>query len=213
MGLKSGLLIELVAVLAFLLEQETYYHRYLLIFIDVNQFQIVVKRLWKVLPVRQKPEIMQKLNLKFLNLKTFLTSQQPTLLISESTYATTIRDSKRCRERDFLKKIHSTVENGGKVGFWVYFLISGFSLFFARQPQTVQTSLGERTKVSRSISIVTSWSFLWLGSSRDFQCFSGTWGFSESCLLENWVFWRIKKFQNVLNHHVKTPIRNQSRVK
>jgi len=40
---------------------------------------------------------------------------RPTLLISESTYATTIRDSKRCRERDFLKKVYNTVENGGKV--------------------------------------------------------------------------------------------------
>jgi integrator complex subunit 11 len=40
---------------------------------------------------------------------------KPTVLISESTYATTIRDSKRSRERDFLKKIHRCVENGGKV--------------------------------------------------------------------------------------------------
>lgn len=40
---------------------------------------------------------------------------RPTLLITESTYATTIRDSKRCRERDFLKKVHETVERGGKV--------------------------------------------------------------------------------------------------
>lgn len=39
----------------------------------------------------------------------------PNLLITESTYATTIRDSKRCRERDFLKKVHERVENGGKV--------------------------------------------------------------------------------------------------
>ncbi|XP_040120023.1 integrator complex subunit 11 isoform X2 [Oryx dammah] len=30
---------------------------------------------------------------------------RPNLLITESTYATTIRDSKRCRERDFLKKV------------------------------------------------------------------------------------------------------------
>lgn len=37
------------------------------------------------------------------------------MLITESTYATTIRDSKRCRERDFLKKVHETVERGGKV--------------------------------------------------------------------------------------------------
>lgn len=41
---------------------------------------------------------------------------RPSLLITESTYATTIRDSKRCRERDFLKKVHETVERGGKVG-------------------------------------------------------------------------------------------------
>ncbi|XP_065559433.1 integrator complex subunit 11-like isoform X4 [Artemia franciscana] len=40
---------------------------------------------------------------------------RPDLLISESTYATTIRDSKRCRERDFLKKVHECVNNGGKV--------------------------------------------------------------------------------------------------
>ncbi|XP_052672746.1 integrator complex subunit 11-like [Crassostrea angulata] len=39
----------------------------------------------------------------------------PDLLITESTYATTIRDSKRCRERDFLKKVHDCVEKGGKV--------------------------------------------------------------------------------------------------
>ncbi|EDV23926.1 uncharacterized protein TRIADDRAFT_57642 [Trichoplax adhaerens] len=40
---------------------------------------------------------------------------RPNLLITESTYATTIRDSKRCRERDFLTKVHECVERGGKV--------------------------------------------------------------------------------------------------
>ncbi|ULU04333.1 hypothetical protein L3Y34_017244 [Caenorhabditis briggsae] len=40
---------------------------------------------------------------------------RPTILISESTYATTIRDSKRARERDFLRKVHETVMKGGKV--------------------------------------------------------------------------------------------------
>uniref|UniRef100_A0A3Q4BIY8 Integrator complex subunit 11 n=1 Tax=Mola mola TaxID=94237 RepID=A0A3Q4BIY8_MOLML len=40
---------------------------------------------------------------------------RPDILISESTYATTIRDSKRCRERDFLKKVHESIERGGKV--------------------------------------------------------------------------------------------------
>ncbi|XP_035828983.1 integrator complex subunit 11 [Aplysia californica] len=39
---------------------------------------------------------------------------RPDLLITESTYATTIRDSKRCRERDFLRKVHDCVEKGGK---------------------------------------------------------------------------------------------------
>ncbi|GIX70829.1 integrator complex subunit 11 [Caerostris extrusa] len=37
---------------------------------------------------------------------------RPDLLITESTYATTIRDSKRCRERDFLTKVHDCVEKG-----------------------------------------------------------------------------------------------------
>lgn len=39
----------------------------------------------------------------------------PDLLITETTYATTIRDSKRAREGDFLKKVHDCVINGGKV--------------------------------------------------------------------------------------------------
>eukprot|EP00873_Tetraselmis_striata_P036643 jgi/Tetstr1/456907/TSEL_043577.t1 len=40
---------------------------------------------------------------------------RPDLLITESTYATTIRDSKRIRERDFLTQVHETIEQGGKV--------------------------------------------------------------------------------------------------
>ncbi|KYQ94230.1 integrator complex subunit 11 [Tieghemostelium lacteum] len=40
---------------------------------------------------------------------------KPDLLITETTYATTIRDSKRGRERDFLKRVHECVEKGGKV--------------------------------------------------------------------------------------------------
>ncbi|KJE94421.1 integrator complex subunit 11 [Capsaspora owczarzaki ATCC 30864] len=40
---------------------------------------------------------------------------RPDLLITESTYATTIRDSKRNREGEFLRKIHECVEQGGKV--------------------------------------------------------------------------------------------------
>ena len=40
---------------------------------------------------------------------------QPDVLITESTYAATIRDSKRARERDFLKQVHQCVASGGKV--------------------------------------------------------------------------------------------------
>ncbi|KAI8059085.1 beta-lactamase-like protein [Gongronella butleri] len=40
---------------------------------------------------------------------------RPDVLITESTYGTTIRDSKRSRERDFLKKVHDCVLGGGKV--------------------------------------------------------------------------------------------------
>ena len=40
---------------------------------------------------------------------------KPDVLITESTYAGTIRDSKRARERDFLKKIYDCIQNGGKV--------------------------------------------------------------------------------------------------
>lgn len=61
---------------------------------------------------------------------------RPDILISESTYATTIRDSKRCRERDFLKKVHESIERGGKVmaavrltpyfDFWKFWFYSCF---------------------------------------------------------------------------------------
>lgn len=40
---------------------------------------------------------------------------KPDLFITETTYATTIRDPKSSRERDFLKAVHQAVERGGKV--------------------------------------------------------------------------------------------------
>ncbi|KAJ2823621.1 Integrator complex subunit 11, partial [Coemansia furcata] len=40
---------------------------------------------------------------------------RPDVLITETTYGTTIRDSKRSRERDFLEKVHRCVLRGGKV--------------------------------------------------------------------------------------------------
>lgn len=40
---------------------------------------------------------------------------RPDVLITETTYATTIRDSKRTRERELLQKIYACVKAGGKV--------------------------------------------------------------------------------------------------
>lgn len=40
---------------------------------------------------------------------------RPDLLITESTYATLVRDSKRCREQDFLNRVKECVDRGGKV--------------------------------------------------------------------------------------------------
>ncbi|XP_037089149.1 integrator complex subunit 11-like [Pollicipes pollicipes] len=65
----------------------------------------------------------------------------PDLLITESTYATTIRDSKRCRERDILKKVHECVERGGKV------LIPVFALGRAQELCILLESYWERTNL------------------------------------------------------------------
>jgi Cft2 family RNA processing exonuclease len=54
---------------------------------------------------------------------------RPDLLISESTYATTIRDSKKCREHDFLKKVHDCIDKGGKVLIPVFALGRAQELF------------------------------------------------------------------------------------
>ena len=40
---------------------------------------------------------------------------RPDVLITESTYATTLRESKRGREREFLRNIHQCIAEGGKV--------------------------------------------------------------------------------------------------
>jgi len=39
---------------------------------------------------------------------------RPDVLITESTYGTTVRDSKRSREREFLRVVHDTVVSGGR---------------------------------------------------------------------------------------------------
>ena len=63
---------------------------------------------------------------------------RPDLLITESTYATTIRDSKRARERDFLKNVHEAVVRGGKV------LIPVFALGRAQELLILIESYWER---------------------------------------------------------------------
>lgn len=70
---------------------------------------------------------------------------RPDLLISESTYATTIRDSKRARERDFLKKVHDCVQMGGKV------LIPVFALGRAQELCILLESYWERMDLKHPI--------------------------------------------------------------
>ncbi|KAL6051630.1 Integrator complex subunit 11 [Balamuthia mandrillaris] len=67
---------------------------------------------------------------------------RPDVLITESTYATTVRDSKRWRERDFLKRVHGCVENGGKV------LIPVFALGRAQELCILLDTYWERRNLS-----------------------------------------------------------------
>ncbi|MEN2495618.1 MAG: Integrator complex subunit 11, variant 3 [Marteilia pararefringens] len=53
----------------------------------------------------------------------------PDFIITESTYATTIRDSKYCRERDFLKKLTNCIKHGGKVLIPVFALGRAHEIF------------------------------------------------------------------------------------
>ncbi|KAJ3258297.1 Integrator complex subunit 11 [Boothiomyces macroporosus] len=75
---------------------------------------------------------------------------EPDLLITESTYATTIRDSKRARERDFLKKVHDAVSNGGKV------LVPVFALGRAQELLILLESYWDRMSDLHNIPIYFS---------------------------------------------------------
>jgi integrator complex subunit 11 len=55
---------------------------------------------------------------------------RPHLLFTETTYSTYIRDSKRVREREFLKQVHTTLERGGKVLIPVFALGRAQVLFY-----------------------------------------------------------------------------------
>ncbi|KAG0593991.1 hypothetical protein M758_UG037700 [Ceratodon purpureus] len=72
---------------------------------------------------------------------------EPDLLITESTYATTVRDSKRARERDFLKAVHKCVAAGGKV------LIPVFALGRAQELCILLDEYWERTNLAMPIYI------------------------------------------------------------
>uniref|UniRef100_A0A6B2KZ25 Integrator complex subunit 11 n=1 Tax=Arcella intermedia TaxID=1963864 RepID=A0A6B2KZ25_9EUKA len=67
---------------------------------------------------------------------------RPDLLITETTYAVTIRDSKRTREGNFLKRIHKTVAAGGKV------LIPVFALGRAQELCILIDSYWERMNLN-----------------------------------------------------------------
>lgn len=70
----------------------------------------------------------------------YIDNLQPDLLISESTYATVIRDSKRTRERNFLLHIQDVLDKGGKV------LIPVFALGRAQELSVLLESYWSRTK-------------------------------------------------------------------
>jgi len=63
----------------------------------------------------------------------------PNIIITETTYATTIRDTKRDRERKMLKIVSETVENGGKV------LIPVFALGRAQELSVLLEAYWNRT--------------------------------------------------------------------
>merc|ERR1719319_447833 len=63
---------------------------------------------------------------------------RPDLMITESTYATMVRESRRVRERNFLKKVHQCLEKGGKI------LIPVFALGRAQELLLLVTEYWER---------------------------------------------------------------------
>ncbi|KAL4498516.1 hypothetical protein ABPG72_019634 [Tetrahymena utriculariae] len=65
---------------------------------------------------------------------------KPDLLISECTYGTIIRDSKRAREKNFLKQIQETIDQGGKV------LIPVFALGRAQELCILLETYWQRTQ-------------------------------------------------------------------
>ncbi|KAJ9472340.1 Integrator complex subunit 11-like protein [Diplonema papillatum] len=90
---------------------------------------------------------------------------RPDVVISESTYGSTIRDSKRHRERDFLTLVHSTLVGGGKVLIPVFAmgraqeLLILLETFFKRLQLTfpVYFSAGMVGRANDYYKLFTSW--------------------------------------------------------
>lgn len=76
------------------------------------------------------------------------------LLITETTYATTIRDSKRLREREFLARVHKTVEEGGKVLIPVFALGRAQELCILIETYWERMGLGEKVPIFFSAGLV-----------------------------------------------------------
>ncbi|XP_046839429.1 integrator complex subunit 11-like isoform X2 [Xenia sp. Carnegie-2017] len=74
---------------------------------------------------------------------------RPDVLITESTYATTVRDSKRVRERELLKKVHDTIDKGGKI------LIPVFALGRAQELCILLETYWERMNLKAPIFFST----------------------------------------------------------
>jgi integrator complex subunit 11 len=79
---------------------------------------------------------------------------RPDLLITETTYATTIRDSKISRERDFLKQVHQCIEKGGKVLIPVFALGRAQELCILLETYWDRMNLGGRVPIYFSAGLV-----------------------------------------------------------
>jgi integrator complex subunit 11 len=84
---------------------------------------------------------------------------RPDLMITESTFGTTVRDSRRAREREFLDAVHSTVLAGGKVLVPVNAVGSAQELsllidgFWERMGLTVRTPADNASSQNAAVSV------------------------------------------------------------
>jgi integrator complex subunit 11 len=72
----------------------------------------------------------------------------PDVLITESTYATTLRDARRSREGKLLDAIHSVIKNGGKV------LVPVFAVGSAQEMSLLIDSFWQRMHLTVRLHIL-----------------------------------------------------------